>query len=848
MATTPQQPPFFTLLPAAPEMAQQTSLSPSHSLLYSPEWMPTVDFRPRKNITFNLPLALVPAARCVLYQRYHLCLASQSQYTVEWLDRSQQPVRTLTLPPAYSSISTIPTSFPSELHHTKIQLNAAHLNSPKIVTITLYYTTGTVLVQGHCSAKWITEEFKGLISTINYLATTTDHSSKISYAEESLSSLPLPPTTTVSSPSRSQSLPPLQTTRRTSRRLRGASPCHAFLDRTRSLSPHPISPQSHSSGDLEPYPTCLTPPSTTAPLLITPSLPTSTAPANIPPVPSDHIITTLNAASTQQEPSAPLSISTPIERQNPSQPLSCCDCAASYKQMYSDLEDLRKSIKTELKLHMKTKFDSLVSTLENMQTNLLSLEKQNNDLKSQVYDLKKNYKNVQMFACQKSTSTHTQTDASVQLPVSVSGLMDNSMCTAGSEAACATSGSVCPPPTICPSTSLHHPSPVPTASAAHHSHMNQNTPSSPIINYPNQSGIPTTNLERQSFHLSPITPTPKSPGPSMTEKKSTPLHRLSLCHVDINTTHLLLGDSVVSPLKTSLLFPQTAHQNISVAGLKVEDIHRWLISKSPNRNIKFIIMHVGVNTCKYTSVPESAWTKVIQETKRAFPNATLKLSSIVPCTTVNSFRKTILLSNFALQSACKKGRAVFVDHTLSFITRDGVARSQLYMDNMHPNRNGTAVMARNLREVKVPDHTITAAGALTLARPRTWSEVAAGEKSLHLSPPKHPPTAGGSHSLANHGRNVAKAPSPLLPNPSPQPGLLPHPHPYSPRASRPHRSLEMHIQSLETHPYLNSPWASRPQRPRAMPVQSLSYSFLRQFYHHWHPMFQHYMSSLQCYR
>ena len=40
------------------------------------------------------------------------------------------------------------------------------LGSAKAVTITFYYTTGTVLVQGNRCTSWVREEFNALIDSI----------------------------------------------------------------------------------------------------------------------------------------------------------------------------------------------------------------------------------------------------------------------------------------------------------------------------------------------------------------------------------------------------------------------------------------------------------------------------------------------------------------------------------------------------------------------------------------------------------------------------------------------------------------------------------------------------------
>ena len=73
-------------------------------------------------------------------------------------------------PPPPSSI--VPTHLPSQdLFRTKIQVNC---DTVKLVTITIFYSTGTVLVQGNRCPRWRDEEFSSLIKCIRVIYAFVD--------------------------------------------------------------------------------------------------------------------------------------------------------------------------------------------------------------------------------------------------------------------------------------------------------------------------------------------------------------------------------------------------------------------------------------------------------------------------------------------------------------------------------------------------------------------------------------------------------------------------------------------------------------------------------------------------
>ena len=73
-------------------------------------------------------------------------------------------------------LESIARELPSnDLFKTRIRVS---LGSAKAVTITVYYTTGTVLVQGNGCAGWVREEFSALMDTIRALYILANHHTK----------------------------------------------------------------------------------------------------------------------------------------------------------------------------------------------------------------------------------------------------------------------------------------------------------------------------------------------------------------------------------------------------------------------------------------------------------------------------------------------------------------------------------------------------------------------------------------------------------------------------------------------------------------------------------------------
>ena len=114
-----------------------------------------------KQLTFSVRTALLPTTRQILHRRYvgdigkrdgyHVILVNQTKANKE-LDVSDSDLNYL---------KSIPLSFRSDLFKSRTQV---YVGSMKVVTITAYYSTGTLLVQGTKCLAWVRDEFDALIA------------------------------------------------------------------------------------------------------------------------------------------------------------------------------------------------------------------------------------------------------------------------------------------------------------------------------------------------------------------------------------------------------------------------------------------------------------------------------------------------------------------------------------------------------------------------------------------------------------------------------------------------------------------------------------------------------------
>ena len=154
--------------------------------------------------------------------------------------------------------------------------------------------------------------------------------------------------------------------------------------------------------------------------------------------------------------------------------------------------------------------------------------------------------------------------------------------------------------------------------------------------------------------------------------------------------------------------PQNEHlQKICVPRVTVTDLCHWLSHAPASHTISHVTLHVGVNSCPSGPVSEAAWSDLIAMCRKLFPQASLRLSSIIPARGRNNLNNVIVPSNRHLQTACSEAGVEFVDNQSTFTAGSGAPRLSLYKNIIHPSAKGTARLAANLRYTDNNEHPYT---------------------------------------------------------------------------------------------------------------------------------------------
>ena len=127
------------------------------------DWIPAIQSKfDSKHATFHIPILLLPITRQIFYKRYVCDIGQRVVYSADWADLTRTNRR---LEVADSGdLESIARDLPrNDLFKTRIRVT---LGSAKAVTITVYYTTGTFVVQSNRCTSWVREEFNALIDTI----------------------------------------------------------------------------------------------------------------------------------------------------------------------------------------------------------------------------------------------------------------------------------------------------------------------------------------------------------------------------------------------------------------------------------------------------------------------------------------------------------------------------------------------------------------------------------------------------------------------------------------------------------------------------------------------------------
>ena len=82
----------------------------------------------------------------------------------------------------------------------------------------------------------------------------------------------------------------------------------------------------------------------------------------------------------------------------------------------------------------------------------------------------------------------------------------------------------------------------------------------------------------------------------------------------------------------------------------------------PQLSTSYVNFQVGVNSCPSGPISEAEWLDLIVLCRQGFPQASLRLSSIILAQGRHNLNNAIVLSNRHLQSACSDAGVEFIDN------------------------------------------------------------------------------------------------------------------------------------------------------------------------------------------
>jgi hypothetical protein len=417
------------------------------------------------------------------------------------------------------------------------------------------------------------------------------------------------------------------------------------------------------------------------------------------------------------------------------------------RKVLQHIEDAKVAMKNDMKMHMKTKIEALEETIDKLKTHVSAQDKQINDLKSQIGNMKKAAATLQNKSRPAAVSkcSGTLTNPSSQ-PESTFTTAVTQQSGSGSPSS-ATANSSTSSAKDCPSLTANQSYSVPTTNrflalqALPSDSSADSDKDHDARNNGNQKQQQSNGAQHQSRRGR--------------QHSTSPREELLSKSVDDTTTHLLLGDSVLQRVQGEEVFePPAKQQNLSVSGITVADLQAWLQEIPVRPNVRSVIVHVGINTCRQSGIHERMWRDLLHSVRGRFPHATIAASAIIPPWSYPALRQAVYAANVALWNVCSQERVTFIDHAPTFLTVNGAPRKSLYHDSMHPSPRGIELMTRNLKsgttQPQYPQR--SAEGRVTLLPTPEypnlpWREVASllpTQKTVHQKSP-----------AANQGKTAA---------------------------------------------------------------------------------------------
>ena len=177
-----------------------------------------------------------------------------------------------------------------------------------------------------------------------------------------------------------------------------------------------------------------------------------------------------------------------------------------------------------------------------------------------------------------------------------------------------------------------------------------------------------------------------------------PRELLAAKRVQHHTTHIILGDSISKTIKANLTFPGKNTENLSVGGLTLNDLCHWLANIPQSKQVKVVVLHIGINSCKSDHITKEKWSKCIRLVRKVFPSSKVYMCTLIPPRGTHFLKKAALDSNDELKSACLSEHCMIIDSMHIFTTQRGAPKQRLYRDALHPSPSGVAKLGCLIRD------------------------------------------------------------------------------------------------------------------------------------------------------
>ena len=176
--------------------------------------------------------------------------------------------------------------------------------------------------------------------------------------------------------------------------------------------------------------------------------------------------------------------------------------------------------------------------------------------------------------------------------------------------------------------------------------------------------------------------------------------------IPVSAQQLIIGDSNLRYVNTKRLDPKKNTSVKTFHGATISSLTGILQSASPMTSLKKVVIHVGSNDAisskssqrsqKHMNI-EADYNKLISTAQTAFPNAEIALSAIPPQKPWGNNRVCESM-NVVLSKECNKLGVCFIAHNPLWSKKDNKLNPRILRDKIHLSQTGLGLF---LREIKI---------------------------------------------------------------------------------------------------------------------------------------------------